>query len=51
MTFATKFNTTADMLMEKLRSVADGKQMVDLLSEFQCTAVDAIAEVNFLFKF
>ena len=40
-----KFNSASDILMEKIRSFADGKQKVDLQYEFQWATVDAIAEV------
>lgn len=33
------------MLMERLRSMADGKTMINLLNELNHTTLDAIAQV------
>ena len=47
MTFVNQFNSKADILMEKLRTKADGKTVVTLLEEFNRVALDAIAQVDF----
>ena len=46
MTFVNQFNSKADILMEKLRTKADGKTVVTLLEEFNRVALDAIAQVD-----
>ena len=44
------FNLKAGVLMEHLRPIADGKQIVSLLKEFNNVTLEAIASVNiFLF--
>ena len=45
MTFVNQFNTKADILMERLKYLADGKTVVDLFSEFNHVTLDAIAQV------
>lgn len=44
-TFIDQFNVKADMLSERLRSMADGKTMINLLNELNNTTLDAIAQV------
>jgi hypothetical protein len=52
MTFVKQFNQTADVLMERLRSLADGKTSVEMLNELNRATLDAIAHVlNSYFKF
>ena len=46
MKFVEQFNSTADMLMEKLTESADGKTLVRLLDEFNKATLDAIALVD-----
>ena len=45
-TFIDQFNVKADILMERLRTMADGKKIVVLLNELKNTALDAIAQVK-----
>lgn len=45
-TFIDQFNVKADILMERLRTMADGKKIVVLLNELNNTALDAIAQVK-----
>jgi hypothetical protein len=47
MTFVNQFNAKGDLLMEKLRSLADGQTVVNLLDEFNRAALDAIALIAF----
>ncbi len=49
-TFIDQFNIKADMLMERLRSMSDGKTMVNLLNELNHTTLDAIAQVHYIIK-
>ena len=44
-TFIDQFNVKADMLTERLSSMADGKTVVTLLNELNNTTLDAIAQV------
>jgi hypothetical protein len=44
-TFIDQFNVKADILMDRLRSMADGKTIVLLLNELNNTALDAIVQV------
>ena len=46
MTFVNQFNIKADILMERLRSLADGKTTIKLLNEFNRATLDAIAQVQ-----
>jgi hypothetical protein len=46
MTFVKQFNSLTDILMEKLRTKADGKTVVSLLNEMNRATLDAIASVN-----
>ncbi len=46
MTFVGQFNTKAEMLMERLRSFADGKTAVGLASELNHATLDAIAQAS-----
>ena len=41
----SEFNAKADILMERLRSLADGKTVVRLFKELNHTTFDAIAAV------
>ena len=50
MTFVDQFNTKADSLMERLRSFADGKTVVNLFKEFNHATLDDIAQVLILHK-
>ena len=45
MTFVNQFNTKADMLMDRLRTLADGKTIVNLFTEINHATLDAIAQV------
>ena len=45
MTFVNQFNEKADMLSQKLRSIADGKTMIQLFHELNQVTLDAIAQV------
>ena len=45
MTFVNQFNTKADMLMDRLRNMADGKTRIRLFTEFNHATLDAIAQV------
>nr|UOU03257.1 cytochrome P450 3049B1-1 [Brachionus rubens] len=45
--FMEEFNTKSDLLMEKLRTMADGKQVITLLDEFNNMTLDVIATVGF----
>jgi hypothetical protein len=40
-----EFNTKGDILMDRLRSIADGKTTVTLLTEFNHATLEAIASV------
>jgi hypothetical protein len=46
--FMPEFNTTADVLIERLRNVADGKTIVHLYDEIGRAAMDMISNVSFL---
>lgn len=46
MEFVGQFNQKADILMEKLRSMADGKTVISLFPEINRATLDAIALVN-----
>ena len=41
-----EFNAKADILLERLRSLADGKTIVRLFNELNHTALDVIASVS-----
>ena len=41
----TEFNSKGDILMERLRSIADGKQTITLLKELNRATLEAIASV------
>ena len=43
--FIDEFNNKGDLLLEKLRSMADGKTQVVMLDEFNHATLDAIATV------
>ena len=45
MTFVDQFNIKADTLTDRLKNLADGKTIVDLSTEFNHAALDAIAQV------
>ena len=45
--FMPIFNSKADILIEKLRNVADGKTSITLLDEFNSITLDLIAHVSF----
>lgn len=47
MTFVKHFNNKADLLLERLRSFADGKTLIQLLPEMNHLTLDAIAIVIF----
>ena len=47
MTFLKQFNEKSDILMDRLRSFADGKRVVDLFPELNHTALDAINLIAF----
>ncbi len=49
MTFVDQFNQKADMLMERLRSMADGKTRVNLLAEMNHATLDAVKKFIFYF--
>ena len=44
--FIDEFNSTGNSLMEYLRELANGKQTVTLLNEFNKTTLKAIASVD-----
>ena len=46
MTFVNQFNTKADMLMDRLRTLADGNTIVNLFTEINHATLDAIAQVT-----
>ena len=55
MSFVDQFNVKANSLMERFRSMADGKQIINLFTEFNHATLDAIAQVenkinNILYK-
>lgn len=43
--FIDEYNTKGDMLLEKIRSIADGKKEIIMLDEFNHAALDVIATV------
>ncbi len=45
MTFVGQFNQKADMLMDRLQTLADNKTLVHLFEEFNHATLDAIAQV------
>ena len=49
MTLMDHFNQITNTLTEKLRSMADGKTVVNLFNEVNRATLDAIALVNDLF--
>jgi len=46
MNFMNEFNSKGDILLERLRTLADGKTQVVLLNELNRTTLDAIASVS-----
>ena len=48
--FVGQFNNKADILMERLRTMADGRTSIQLFTEINHATLDAIAFVSFLFK-
>lgn len=44
-----EFNSIADMLIERLRSMADGKTSICLYNEISRAAMDMISSVNYSF--
>ena len=50
MTFVEQFNSKADILMERLRSMADGKTQILLFKEINHATLDAIALVSSVLK-
>ena len=46
MTFSKEFNAIGDILMDKLRSLADGKTMITLFEELNHATLDVIAVVS-----
>ncbi len=48
-TFISQFNSKADILMERLCTLADGKNVVTLLTEINHATLDAIAQASFVF--
>lgn len=46
MTFIDQFNTKSDLLMERLRSFADNKTIVNLHKEINHATLDVIAQVS-----
>lgn len=51
MTSLNEINSKADILLERLRSLADGKTSVNLFDEINHAALDIIASVCFKFYF
>ena len=49
MSFVGMFNIKADMLMERLRTLADGKTIVELYPEFNRATFDAISQVYLIY--
>jgi hypothetical protein len=49
MTSLNEINSKADILLERLRSLADGKTSVNLFDEINHAALDIIASVCFKF--
>jgi hypothetical protein len=45
MTYLDDFNLQGDLLMEKLRTFADGKTMITLFKELNHATLDVIASV------
>jgi len=45
MNFVVQFNSKADILMDKLSKLADGKTQIDLFAEMNHATLDAIALV------
>ena len=43
-----EFNSTADLLIERLRNMADGKTSILLYNEISRATMDMIANVSFL---
>ena len=43
--FIDEFNTKSDILLEQMRSMADGKTQITLLDQFNHAALDLIATV------
>ena len=46
MTFVSQFNTKADILMNRLRNLADGQTLIHLFKELNHATLDAIAQVK-----
>jgi hypothetical protein len=46
MTFVGQFNQTADLLMERLRTMADGKTSIKLFPEINHAILDAVNEMR-----
>lgn len=42
-----EFNLKSNILLEKLRELADGKTIVTMFEQFNCTALDVISAVAF----
>ena len=47
--FVKEFNNKADILLERLRTMADGKTSINLFEELNKATLDAIANVNMFF--
>jgi hypothetical protein len=45
--FIDQFNIKADILMERLRSMADGRTVVVLINELNSIALEALVQVGF----
>lgn len=47
--FIDEFNSKGDILLDKFRSMSDGKQQVNMLHNFNNATLDAIAKVSLHF--
>ena len=47
MTFVNHFNTKADLLMERFRTIANGEITINLFNEFNHVTLDVIALIAF----
>jgi hypothetical protein len=46
MSFIEEFNSKGDILLERIRTLADGKTVVTFFDELNHAALDVIASVN-----
>lgn len=51
MNFVSQFNSKADILLDRLKTMADGKTLINLFDEVNHATLDAIANVRLILCF